>query len=113
MSAGDKQGVLQVLSGSPELVNTLFEDEKATPFEFRRGYNELETSSNRDVLDYFDGLNTDAMAGHISNIKGIVFEQEVVAALNYQGMEALIFEAINHPVSDIAILSDGDIAAEI
>jgi len=42
-----------------------------------------------------------------------MFEQEVVAALNDQGLEAIMFEATNHPISDIAILSDGDIAAEI
>ncbi|EGQ9846008.1 hypothetical protein ACSVJV_003448 [Vibrio cholerae] len=79
----------------------------------RRGYNELELASNDDILDYFADVNPDAMSGHISNIKGIVFEQEVVAALNEQGMNAMLFEATNHPVSDIALMSDGDIAAEV
>lgn len=79
----------------------------------RRGYNELELASNDDILDYFADVNPDAMSGHISNIKGIVFEQEVVAALNEQGMDAMLFEATNHPVSDIALMSDGDIAAEV
>ncbi|EJA7357888.1 hypothetical protein P3656_18530 [Vibrio parahaemolyticus] len=79
----------------------------------RRGYNELELASNDDILDYFADVNPDAMLGHISNIKGIVFEQEVVTALNEQGMDALLFEATNHPISDIALMSDGDIAAEV
>lgn len=79
----------------------------------RRGYNELELASNDEILDYFADVNPDAMSGHISNIKGIVFEQEVVNALNSQGMDAMLFEATNHPVSDIALMSVGDIAAEV
>ncbi|GGB67606.1 hypothetical protein [Shewanella inventionis] len=79
----------------------------------RRGYNELELASNDEILDYFADVNPDAMTGHISNIKGIVFEQEVVNALNGQGMDAMLFEATNHPISDIALMSDGDIAAEV
>lgn len=79
----------------------------------RRGYNELELASNDDILDYFSDVDPDAMSGHISNIKGIVFEQEVVTALNDQGIDTLLFEATNHPVSDIALMSDGDIAAEV
>lgn len=79
----------------------------------RRGYNELELASNDDILDYFSDVDPDAMSGHISNIKGIVFEQEVITALNDQGMDTLLFEATNHPVSDIALMSDGDIAAEV
>ncbi|OEE74112.1 hypothetical protein [Vibrio genomosp. F6] len=79
----------------------------------RRGYNELELASNDEILDYFSDVIPDAMSGHISNIKGIVFEQEVVTALNEQGMDAMLFEATNHPVSDIALMSDGDIAAEM
>lgn len=79
----------------------------------RRGYNELELANNSEIIDYFADVNPDAMSGHISNIKGIVFEQEVVTALNEQGMDAMLFEATNHPVSDIALMSDGDIAAEV
>ncbi len=61
----------------------------------RRGYNELEFASNDDILAYFGDINPDAMSGHISNIKGIVFEQQVVNALNEQGMDAMLFEATN------------------
>ena len=79
----------------------------------RRGYNEFETASNGEIIDYFESIEPDAMIGHVSNIKGILFEQEVAAALNEQGIDALIFEATNHPISDIALMTDGDIAAEI
>ncbi|GEM77857.1 hypothetical protein [Vibrio superstes] len=79
----------------------------------RRGYNDLELSSGGEILDYFAGISPDVMSGHISNIKGIVFEQEVTNALNEQGFEAIMFEATNHPVSDIALMSDSDIAAEV
>lgn len=79
----------------------------------RRGYNELELASNDEIFDYFADVNPDAMSGHISNIKGIVFEQEIVTVLNEQGIDAMLFEATNHPVSDITLMSDGDIAAEV
>ncbi|HCG5527873.1 TPA: hypothetical protein NJ015_000007 [Vibrio parahaemolyticus] len=79
----------------------------------QRGYNELELATNGEILEYFAGVDPDAMSGHISNIKGIVFEQEVVNLLTKQGMDAMLFEATNHPVSDIALMSDGEIAAEI
>ena len=79
----------------------------------RRGYNELETLNNTEIVNYFANVDPDTMVGHISNIKGIVFEQEVVNALNEQGLDAMMFEATNHPVSDIAIMSDSDIALEM
>ncbi|GMQ48473.1 hypothetical protein [Vibrio sp. 10N] len=78
-----------------------------------RGYRELEFASNDEIEDYFADVNPDVMSGHISNIKGMVFEQEVATALNEQDMNAVLFEATNHPVSDIALMSDGDIAAEV
>jgi hypothetical protein len=79
----------------------------------RRGYNQLEVANNAEIVDYFASIEPDAMVGHISNIKGIVFEQEVVNALNEQGFDAMMFEATNHPVSDIALMNDDDIALEI
>ncbi|SBO12907.1 hypothetical protein VME0621_05078 [Vibrio mediterranei] len=79
----------------------------------RRGYNNLEHSSNNEIVAYFEQVNPDAMVGHISNVKGIVFEQEVAAALNDQGLDTELFEATNHAVTDIAIMNEGDIAAEV
>ena len=79
----------------------------------RRGYNEFAEASANEIISYFEDVDADAMSGHVSNIKGILFEQEIVAALNEQGVEAILFEATNHPISDIAIMSDGDIAVEM
>lgn len=80
----------------------------------RRGYTELENSSPTEIMGYFSGMDAESAVGHISNIKGILFEQEIVQALNEQGMEAALFEATNHPVSDIAIFDDdGDIIGEL
>ncbi|WP_229359742.1 hypothetical protein [Ferrimonas aestuarii] len=79
----------------------------------RRGYSELEHTSNSEILDYFDGVTDDAIQGHVSNIKGILFEQTYVEQLAEHGVQAQLFEATNHPVSDIALMSGGDIAAEM
>lgn len=80
----------------------------------RRGYNDFESASPSEIQSYFDTLASDSLNGHISNIKGILFENEVVDALNDQGVSAELFEAPNHPISDIAIFDDdGDITAEL
>jgi len=79
----------------------------------RRGYNDLEHSSNGEIVDYFSDVEPDELTGHISNIKGIVFEQEYVEQLASQGVEAQIFEATNHPVVDIAIFEDGEVVNEL
>ncbi|QSX33289.1 hypothetical protein JYB87_16420 [Shewanella avicenniae] len=79
----------------------------------RRGYHELELASNGEIMAYFNDIEPDVMVGHVSNIKGILFEQEVVKALNEQGMDAILFEATNHPILDIALMDDDEIAAEV
>jgi len=79
----------------------------------RRGYNDLEHSSNDEIVNYFSDVEPDELTGHISNIKGIVFEQEYVEQLASQGVDAQIFEATNHPVVDIAIFEDGEVVNEL
>ncbi|WP_163937569.1 hypothetical protein [Paraferrimonas sp. SM1919] len=79
----------------------------------RRGYNDLESSSNDDIADFFGNADSEAMTGHISNVKGMVFEQQVTSALNEQGLEASIHEATNHPDTDLSIYLDGEVAAEL
>jgi len=79
----------------------------------RRGYNELEVASNTEILDYFSTIDDGSVAGHVSHIKGILFEQEYVDLLATQGVEAQVFEATNHPVSDIAIMEGDTIVQEI
>jgi hypothetical protein len=79
----------------------------------RRGYNELESSSNAEIINYFSEIDDYSVTGHTSNIKGILFEQQYAEQLVSQGIDAQIFEATNHPVSDIAIFSDEEVVTEI
>jgi len=79
----------------------------------RRGYNDLELSSNSEILDYFGDIDSESMIGHISNIKGILFEQLYVEQLANQGIHAEIFESTNHPVTDVVIFEDGEIINEV
>lgn len=74
----------------------------------RRGYKELEISTNEEIVGYFSDIPTKSIFGHVNNIKGILFEQLYVDQLAAQGISASIFEATNHPVSDISIY-DGEI----
>lgn len=79
----------------------------------RRGYNELELSTNEEILAHFSDIPTEAALGHVSNIKGILFEQLYVDQLAEQGISASVFEATNHPVSDIAIYDGGLLVNEL
>jgi DNA-binding NarL/FixJ family response regulator len=79
----------------------------------RRGYNDLEQASNSDIVSYFEDVDADSMIGHVSNIKGILFEQQYVDLLATRGIDAEIFEATNHPVTDISILDDGEVINEL
>ncbi|MAR01285.1 MAG: hypothetical protein CMI00_12210 [Oceanospirillaceae bacterium] len=79
----------------------------------QRGYNELETASNAEIIDYFSSIDDEAVAGHVSHIKGILFEQEYLDLLDVQGIEAQVFEATNHPVTDIAIMDGDEIVHEL
>ena len=79
----------------------------------RRGYSELEYASNDEIVSYFDEVDPDAMSGHISNVKGILFEQMYVDKLAEQGIEASVFEATNHPGVDVAVFDDGEVMTEL
>jgi hypothetical protein len=79
----------------------------------RRGYVALETASNDDIIDYFSSVDGASEIGHMSHIKGILFEQEYVEALAAQGIEAAMFEATNHPVTDIMVFGGLDGISEI
>jgi len=71
----------------------------------RRGYGALTAVSDDDIVDYFASVDLDSKLGHMSNIKGILFEQEYVEALAVQGIETAMFEATNHPLTDIMVFS--------
>lgn len=79
----------------------------------RRGYHELASADPLEIQTYFEGLDKATFVGHVSNIKGILFEQEVTNALNAQGIDAQMFSMTNHPVSDIALFENGDLVGEI
>ncbi|RLA80884.1 MAG: hypothetical protein DRG78_10145 [Epsilonproteobacteria bacterium] len=79
----------------------------------RRGYSELENSTNSEILEYFSLSSANELKGHISNIKGILFEQEVQDKLNSNDIESNIFEKTNHPDSDLQILENGFVVEEV
>lgn len=69
----------------------------------RRGYTEFHTSSSTEIEKYFANIDPDAIVGHASNIKGILFEQQVIDALHQDAVSAEMFSATNHPATDIYI----------
>lgn len=79
----------------------------------RRGYTEFADATPDEICSYFSDLEQTELVGHISNIKGILFEQEVVDALNDQGYSAAVFEATNHPATDIMLMDEEDVIAEL
>jgi hypothetical protein len=80
----------------------------------RRGYRDLNTSSNEEIFDYFQTIDEESMQGHISNIKGILFEHEYVQSLEEIGVHASIFEETNHPITDISIFDEsGEVVNEL
>ena len=80
----------------------------------RRGYTDLNSATNEEIFDYFQDIDADSMQGHISNIKGILFEHEYVESLEEMGIHASIFEETNHPLTDISIFDDsGEVINEL
>lgn len=87
---------------------------QASVFEaVHRGYTELQYATPEEICNYFSNLDPETLSGHINNIKGIVFELEVVNALNKRGIEATMFDETNHPITDIMIMDEGDIVSEM
>lgn len=88
--------------------------EKEEVFEaIRRGYSQLENSSETEILEYFSISSAKELQGHVSNIKGILFEQEVQDKLTINGIESNIFKETNHPYSDLQIIDDNDVIQEL
>jgi hypothetical protein len=79
----------------------------------RRGYSELKSLSDGDISRHFSEVDDGSIAGHVSNIKGILFEQQYVDGLAAQGIHAEVYEATNHPVVDVAVFSGDEVAAEL
>lgn len=79
----------------------------------RRGYNSLEYASADEIEAYFSAVDTESVVGHASHIKGILFEQEFVESLMADGVEASLFEATNHPVTDVMVFGGLDGVSEL
>ena len=79
----------------------------------RRGYGDLSNATDDEVVDYFADIDDESWSGHMSNIKGVLFEQEYVDKLEEEGVEAALFEHTNHPDTDIQIFEDGSVVEEL
>lgn len=79
----------------------------------RRGYNALEEASEDEILEYFASVDPSSALGHMNNVKGILFEQKYVEALEIQGIDAAMFEPTNHPEADIMVFGGLDGVSEI
>ncbi|MCZ4262611.1 hypothetical protein O4G76_17375 [Limimaricola sp. G21655-S1] len=79
----------------------------------RRGYSELESASAAEITTYFDAIDASDVLGHSNHIKGILFEQEYVDALDAAGITASLFDATNHPGTDVLVFGGGDVVTEI
>lgn len=79
----------------------------------RRGYAELEAASEDEITAYFDGIDASETLGHSNHIKGILFEQEYVEALETSGIAASLFEATNHPGTDVLVFGGVEAVSEI
>lgn len=79
----------------------------------RRGYSSLAEAHPDEITEYFSHIDDQSVIGHVNNIKGILFEQAYVEDLASQGVEAALFEAVNHPVSDVLVFGDLDVVTEL
>jgi len=79
----------------------------------RRGYSDLANADEATIDAYFSSVDSESISGHIGNIKGILFEQEYAEQLQEKGVDAMVYEEVNHPESDIAILEEGEVVEEL
>jgi hypothetical protein len=79
----------------------------------RRGYSDLSGLSDGEISSFFSEIERSSVSGHVSNIKGILFEQQYVDGLAAEGIHAEVFEATNHPAVDVAVYSGDEIVNEL
>jgi len=79
----------------------------------RRGYSNLANADEATIDAYFSSVDSESISGHIGNIKGILFEQEYAEQLQENGVDAMVYEETNHPLSDIGIYEDGELVEEL
>lgn len=82
-------------------------DSEAVFSAVRRGYTSLKEASPSEIIEYFSEMDAKEFSGHLSNIKGIVFEEEIAKELNEQGLQASLFDTTNHPDTDISVVDTG------
>lgn len=94
-----------------DIKNTMIEQNEV--FEaVRRGYSDLEFASDDEILAHFSLASPAELQGHVSNIKGILFEQEVQDKLYEEGIDSKLFDETNHPDTDMQILENGSVIEE-
>jgi len=79
----------------------------------RRGYSDLSHADELTIDAYFSDVDMDSLSGHVGNIKGILFEQEYVEQLQNDGIDAVVYDEVNHPMSDIMILENGEVVEDL
>lgn len=81
----------------------------------RRSTTRLRDASDAELGDYLRALSPAQIQGVASNVKGILHEMLVMQAENVDGdaVTARIFEATNHPGSDIEFVMNGDVVGEV
>ncbi len=78
-----------------------------------RRYGDLSDATDGEMVDYFTDIDDESWTGHMSNIKGILFEQEYVDMLEEEGEKAALFTNINHPDTDLQIFENGNVIEEL
>ena len=74
-----------------EIKTDMIEKEKA--FEsVRKGYTELANASDSEILEHFSLSTSNELRGHVDDIKGILFEQEVQDRLIPTSNEGLLIK---------------------
>ncbi len=81
----------------------------------RRSTGALASASEEELADYLATLSPQQMQGVVSNVKGIFHEVLVAAAENADGdnVQAVSFEATNHPGADLEFVMDGEIVGSV
>ena len=74
----------------------------------RRGYGQFnELSSDSEILAHFEAMPYDEFMSHLSHIKGIAFEGEVVRGFVDGGVAASLFDDTSHMGTDILLGETG------
>ena len=82
-------------------------DREAVFSAVRRVYSSLKETSPSEIIEYFSEMDAKEFSGHLSNIKGIVFEEEIAKELNEQGLQFSLFDTTHHPDTDISVVDTG------